>query len=414
MMIPDDSSTRLARSTVPAANMEGTSNIKHNNLKLKLMRSLIRTLIGLSVLKMAYDAVQVQEKFQRGLRASSAHSTDESMILPAETARQRGDDEEPTADAQEISAATATTTRKKTPLSEIVRADEQVTCPHGLYPVQQIVNSTADMGRDRKIPRIIHMTGESKCLTEIFYNNTRKWSLDGHSFYFHDYQAKQQLLQRFWPEFPHIQIAYECLKNAGGAAVADLWRYLALWEYGGIYTDMDNEPGKLFHADAIDPDIDGFFLRSSVGLPSQYFFGISPKHPLMFLAVHDVLKEMLALADVGTFYVPGTTGPRCIRRAFLKFVSITNRGIDSATYNSYAYPEAGKFVGMLNRSVDIVGNDTTREQYVKTSSLHHAKKTDWKLMNHTDYYKLNKIPQHKTCLKLLLEQHLESIEQQEQ
>jgi len=117
------------------------------------------------------------------------------------------------------------------------------------------------------------------------------------------------------------------------AAKADLWRYLALWEYGGIYTgkwsilfrrseakrnqdilmakpkqvvttnmlsisffsqptpsisieytdenkhdhtqsiDMDNAPGELFNASTLTPDIDAFFLPEQGGFPSQYFFG---------------------------------------------------------------------------------------------------------------------------------------------
>ena len=51
------------------------------------------------------------------------------------------------------------------------------------------------------------------------------------------------LFDKEWPEFPQLRNSIDCLKNAGGAAKADLWRYLALWVYGGIYTDMDNSPG---------------------------------------------------------------------------------------------------------------------------------------------------------------------------
>ena len=125
----------------------------------------------------------------------------------------------------------------------------------------------------------------------------------------------------------------------------------------------------------------------------------------MFFAVNDVLQQMMQLEDVGTFYVPGTTGPRCLRRAWMKFVQVTNKGISSKEYNAWANPVAGHFVGMLNRSVNIVGNDETREKYVKTSHLHWAKKEDWKIMNYTDYYQLNKIPRNKTCLQVLLEHY---------
>ena len=75
------------------------------------------------------------------------------------------------------------------------------------------------------------------------------------------------------------------------AAIADLWRYVAMWEYGGIYTDMDNLPGPLFNATTITPDIDAFFLQEQGGYVSQFFFAVAPRHPLMFLAVHDVMER---------------------------------------------------------------------------------------------------------------------------
>lgn len=64
-----------------------------------------------------------------------------------------------------------------------------------------------------------------------------------------------------------------------------------MWEYGGIYTDMDNLPGLFLNETTITPDIDAFFLQEKGGFLSQFFFAVSPKHPLMFLAVHDVMER---------------------------------------------------------------------------------------------------------------------------
>ena len=103
------------------------------------------------------------------------------------------------------------------PLAELVRADEAVTCEDGLVPVRQVVNPLADTPpNDRKIPKIVHQTGEGKCLTPPFYQNALDWSFDDHSFYFHDAAAKERLLSKFWPEFPQLQNSFLCLKNAGG------------------------------------------------------------------------------------------------------------------------------------------------------------------------------------------------------
>lgn len=84
----------------------------------------------------------------------------------------------------------------KIPLPELTRSDERDECPEGLYHVDMIVNLTADAGAGMKIPKIVHQTGEGKCLTGAFYKNAVKWSLEGHSFYFHDAEAKTRLLQK--------------------------------------------------------------------------------------------------------------------------------------------------------------------------------------------------------------------------
>jgi mannosyltransferase OCH1-like enzyme len=61
-----------------------------------------------------------------------------------------------------------------------------------------------------------------------------QWRFDGYSLYFHDDVAVDRLLAKYWPEFPQLQLMQQC--SISGAAKADIWRLLVLWEYGGIYT----------------------------------------------------------------------------------------------------------------------------------------------------------------------------------
>lgn len=76
---------------------------------------------------------------------------------------------------------------------------------------------------------------------------------------------------------------------------------------------MDNYPNTLFNATSVDPNTDAYFLQERGGFLSQYFFAVSPKHPLMFLAVHDVMREMHNMLDTGNFYVPVVSGPGAIK-----------------------------------------------------------------------------------------------------
>jgi hypothetical protein len=86
----------------------------------------------------------------------------------------------------------------------------------------------------RKIPKMVHMTSKSRCFTPNFVENIKKWEFPDHELYIHDDEAVERLLSKYWRSFPHIPIARKCLRS--GAGLADLWRYLVLWEYGGIYT----------------------------------------------------------------------------------------------------------------------------------------------------------------------------------
>lgn len=87
-----------------------------------------------------------------------------------------------------------------------------------------------------KIPKIVHITSKSRCFTPNFVENIQKWEFPDHDMYIHDDEAVERLLSKHWPSFPHIPIARKCLRS--GAGLADLWRYLVLWEYGGIYTGV--------------------------------------------------------------------------------------------------------------------------------------------------------------------------------
>ena len=304
------------------------------------------------------------------------------------------------------------------PLPDLVRAHDRLqeeACTDGLFPapqtIRQLQPSSLQPEERRKIPKIVHQTGESQCLTKPFFDNCEDWTFEGYSFVFHDSQCRKRLLNKFWPEFPHLQVAFKCLQNAGGgtcmkklkdcflvclrigvlsftfsleskvltfcydericdstpalatspqlliptAAISDLWRYLVLWEYGGIYVDMDTAPGVGMNATTIPPDMDALLLKTRQGwngLLSQYFMAMSPKHPLMFLAVYDVLEGMLNLDDVGNFPIPQTTGPDALARAYVKFRQYPTKEI-----RGNAEPAPGTYVGMYNRSVTVWGNE---------------------------------------------------------
>jgi mannosyltransferase OCH1-like enzyme len=151
-------------------------------------------------------------------------------------------------------------------------------------------------------------------------DNIQRWRLPDHNFYVHDDEAVNRLLwETYWPEFPHLNLLRPCLIS--GAALADLWRYLVLYQYGGIYADIDSAPGHLFkNGTVIADDDDAWFVVERIGTLSQYFMASSPKHPLMHFAVTVTLRRLLEVQVIGKQYVPYVTGPGALKEAWGHFL----------------------------------------------------------------------------------------------
>jgi len=150
--------------------------------------------------------------------------------------------------------------------------DATASCPEDqIYMHNKFVPDSVNQD-GRKVPKIIHMTSKNKCFTKKYSDNADLWKFEGYSFFMHDDAAVQRLIHgKEWSEFPLLKEAASCLTF--GAMKADYWRYLATWEFGGIYTDMDNAPGVLFkNGTVIADDDDALFEVERGGFPSQYFY----------------------------------------------------------------------------------------------------------------------------------------------
>lgn len=124
------------------------------------------------------------------------------------------------------------------PLADLINSNPNPICNPGKSK-KFLINSTVladDMVYlpSRRIPKIVHVTSKTRCMTPYFIRNIGKWRFPGYALYFHDDFAVDRLLSKYWPEFPQLQLLMSCVKS--GAAKADIWRLLVLWEYGGIYT----------------------------------------------------------------------------------------------------------------------------------------------------------------------------------
>jgi hypothetical protein len=250
---------------------------------------------------------------------------------------------------------------ERIPLSELVLTGGMPTCKEG----QSLINSTilpeSITHANRKIPKVVHMTSKSRCSVPAFTNNIDKWRFADHSFYFHDDQAVGRILQKYWPEFPYLQMIQDCMIS--GAAKADLWRYLILYEYGGIYTDIDNAPGENFlNGSVITAEDDSWYVVEGLRIMSQYFMASSPRHPFLHLCISQVLIRLMGTEFVGTQYVPYVTGPGATKSAMILFMR--DQGV-----NKYGRVPAGHYVGLHNRSVTVVGSPPTSKNWVVRNTV---------------------------------------------
>ena len=260
------------------------------------------------------------------------------------------------------------------PILDLVNTQAEIKCPDGLFLV---ADSVSNNSFKKRIPQTVHVTSWSRCVTREFYDNLQKWKLDGHSFFLHNDGAMDCLLQRHWPEFPHLQMVMRCLVSR--AAKADLWRALVLWEYGGIYTDIDNAPTDEFKArNYIGEEDQAFFVIESSGFLSQYFFAAEPRHPMMYMIVHHTLLRLLGLNNIFNQYVPFVTGPGDVKSAFIGFMS----DWDTVRFGKVSQP--GVYTGMGNTTVTVLGTVSKSGQYVARDVVPNKKRLNNK-MNMTHF-----------------------------
>lgn len=247
--------------------------------------------------------------------------------------------------------------RRIVPLQLLTGSAKTIECREGLVPVYDSLDDPSLTFQNRKIPRIVHLTFKSRCLHPDLAENVESWRFPDHSFFFHDDEAMDKLLYRDWPEFPQLKYAIKCLLY-GGAAKADIWRILVLWEYGGIYADIDSSPNlDKFNGTTIAPDDDAYFVIEVMGTASQWFMAASPRHPMMYFTLHEIMAKLMALEDVGNIPIVWTTGPGAVADGFRKFLG-PNKGRWGKK------PPAGVYVGPDGRTVTLVGSSNDENEYI--------------------------------------------------
>ena len=253
---------------------------------------------------------------------------------------------------------------KLIPLPELVRSAQaaNTSCPPGATPILDTIrhhHHHDDELLHRKIPRIIHITSKSRCATPKVQALVQQWRFANYSLFFHDDDAVDRLFRhpKTQKTFPLLNETLMCVTN--GATKADLWRYLALYTYGGVYTDVDDTPVG-FNEHTIQPDDDSWFPIEGLGIVAQFFFASSPGHPVMKYAIDFGIQNLRKIGNVMRNNPARNTGPGALKNAFILLMNGTSNG----------YIDAGLFEGILSpRNMTVVGSKTNSAEYVNRQGL---------------------------------------------
>jgi len=255
---------------------------------------------------------------------------------------------------------------------------------------------------DQLIPKVLYQTSKSRCMHPDFAQVLNVWRkpgiLPGYSFFLYDDEAMDDFLfdkERWESTFPSLHLALKCIDEIYNPTIkADIWRVLVLWEYGGIYADIDVSPrSQRFDSHSINPDDDGLFFTESIGpfYLGQMFLIASPHHPLMYYAVHTAVRNLLNAPNIIRVDAAKTSGPRAIVNAMELFMNnaTAGRGIHNGTH-----------VGEGGRSIRVEYNV---HSYVNTESIARPKKKRiYGVMNMTHFLTLmSRTDRRGTCYDIM-------------
>jgi len=244
-------------------------------------------------------------------------------------------------------------------------------------PIYDRLVPATDSSEKRKIPKTLHISYKSRCVpTDIFADSIQRWmeALPDYSFYFHDDHAVDRLLQQDWPEFPGLHRTMQCMKYKGAMTI-DLWRMLIIYEFGGLYTDIDNAPIPEFKNGSVISPEDTFFASSDAwNRPIQNIFAMEARHPIAEFTVQNILINVYNLESLRYPRLVFTTGPEALKKAYLTYLKITygDEGrkilLKPGVYHGFLKKQIHKeekwhwLHPQHNETVEIDGENVTRQE----------------------------------------------------
>lgn len=206
---------------------------------------------------------------------------------------------------------------------------------HFLFPnkrwiMQPITEAKKAPKSESGVPRKIWQTNfTDRCSFPIWINHARNLRLSKD--FVHHYVSTEER-EKYILEHASQRVVEAYKKLNDGAAQADLWRLVTLYEEGGIYMDIDAT--LLRPLAEIIKDKDYVFLWDRKRF-SNFFIATKPKNPIFKEFIDEVLYKIEnydPVKDITVFYV---TGPGALERVldakigvkYTPYQSIASQGL---------------------------------------------------------------------------------------
>ena len=170
------------------------------------------------------------------------------------------------------------------------------------------------------IPKIIHQTWKTENIPEQWLDATNSCKNIHKDFKYILWTHKNMdyFVKKNYPKFYNTYIYYKY-----DIQRADAFRYLVLYEYGGIYLDLDilckKNITKLLHYDII-------FVKSyNVDIFTNSFFMVKPKHPFFNFCINKLQEYSNSYSYYGKhLHVMNSTGPFFLENRLKEYGKIPN------------------------------------------------------------------------------------------
>jgi len=204
-----------------------------------------------------------------------------------------------------------------------------------------IPDQTAGPGREQKIPRVVYQTAETRLTHPTHAKSIHEFRALNPDLSFHvfDKEKRDQYMAEHWS---HHDIHKIYQRAIFGQMKADIFRYCIIYDKGGYYIDYNkgattpltqlHEPhseGVVSYETHVEllfppPDVANS-LSQPTNLVMQWFFAFRPKHPLLAIAISNIVDIEPFFRDV-VFHRPKSallamTGPGLFTSVFRCYVA---------------------------------------------------------------------------------------------